>query len=199
MKDSQYYLGLPYTVVIKRDEDGDFVARVQELPGCSTHGKTAAEATEAIQEVQAAWIEECLKNGQPVPEPVPEDALPSGKFLLRVPRSLHRDLAEMARRENVSLNQLVTTLLARAIEATRVQPPLDTIEVAAVGLGHSLANCGAAWGHFAKGNIVWLEDQQSSGRHVVDFVDAWARTLPNHMTGELEEADYGWKKEGAHA
>jgi hypothetical protein len=39
----------------------------------------------------------------------------SGKFLLRLPRELHRDLALQAKEEGVSLNQLVALLLAQYI------------------------------------------------------------------------------------
>jgi len=55
-----------------------------------------------------------LANGHDVPAPNAESALPSGKWLQRVPRSLHQRLAQMAKRENVSLNQLVTSLLSQA-------------------------------------------------------------------------------------
>ncbi len=44
-----------------------------------------------------------------------EAAKYSGNVSLRMPRSLHRDLSELAKREGVSLNQLATTILARAV------------------------------------------------------------------------------------
>ena len=44
-----------------------------------------------------------------------EAAKYSGKLSLRMSRSLHRDLSEMAKREGVSLNHLATTILARAV------------------------------------------------------------------------------------
>jgi len=114
MKDAKYYLSLPYTVVMRRDEDGDTVARIDELPGCATHGKNPQEALENLEEVKRAWIEDCLKQGDRIPEPVRQDALPSGKWLQRVPKTLHGDLIRLARRENVSLNQLVTSVLSEA-------------------------------------------------------------------------------------
>lgn len=114
MKDAKYYSSLPYTVVMRRDEDGDTVARIDELPGCATHGKSPQEALENLEEVKRAWIEDCLKQGDRIPEPVRQDALPSGKWLQRVPKSLHGDLIRLAKRENVSLNQLVTSVLSEA-------------------------------------------------------------------------------------
>jgi len=115
MKDTKYYLELPYTVVLRRDEEGDYVARVDELPGCSAHGKTQNEALENLQEAKELWIQDCIESGQPVPEPVVEQGLPSGKWVQRVPRSLHKKLSALAKREGVSLNQLVTSMLAQAV------------------------------------------------------------------------------------
>ena len=119
MKDIHYYFSLPYTVVVRRDEEGDYVARIDELPGCSTHGENPQDALENLKEVQKAWIEDCLEQGDPIPEPDMEESLPSGKWLQRVPRSLHRELGRLAKREKVSLNQLVTSILSEAVGARR--------------------------------------------------------------------------------
>jgi predicted HicB family RNase H-like nuclease len=43
------------------------------------------------------------------------DEYSSGKFAVRMPRSLHRKLSEEARREGVSLNQFVTMALAETV------------------------------------------------------------------------------------
>ncbi len=115
MKGLKEYLQLPYTVILRKDEDGDYVARVDELRGCSAHGKTPQEALGNLEEAQELWITDCLESGQPVPEPAIEEPLPSGKWVQRVPRSLHRKLSTLARREGVSLNQLVTSMLSEAL------------------------------------------------------------------------------------
>jgi antitoxin HicB len=124
-KDVKYYLGLPYTVIVRQDSQGDFVARVDELPGCSAHGKTQPEALEAVDEAKKLWITDCVENGDPVPEPSVDEGLPSGKWLQRVPRSLHRRLVLQAKREGVSLNQLVTSMLAEATGAKRTEEALE--------------------------------------------------------------------------
>lgn len=108
------YLNLPYTVTLKVDEDGDFVARIAELPGCSSHGKTHAEALENLRESQSLWIQDALEAGDAIPAPEDDDLLPSGKWVQRVPRTLHLKLARLAKRESVSLNQLVTSMLAES-------------------------------------------------------------------------------------
>ncbi len=109
------YLKLPYTVTLRLDEDGDWVARVAELEGCVAHGSTQAEALSVVEEMKAAWIEDALEAGDPIPAPEHEEDLPSGKWLQRVPRTLHKRLADLAQREQVSLNQLVTSMLAEAV------------------------------------------------------------------------------------
>jgi len=112
-RELKYYLSLPYTIQLTREGDAWF-AEIAELPGCMTQGDSAAEAVEMIQDAMAGWIEIALADGTPVPEPRRVDEY-SGKFVLRVPRSLHRDLVRAAEREGVSLNQLALVALARAV------------------------------------------------------------------------------------
>jgi hypothetical protein len=70
-----------------------------------------------ITEAKELWIETALDKGWPVPEPqIDEPKEYSGKFLARLPRSLHRELVELAEEEGTSLNQLVVMLLSRGIE-----------------------------------------------------------------------------------
>lgn len=129
MKDLKYFLSLPYTVVLRPDEDGGTVARVEELPGCVTGGTTVSEALEKLEDLKRAWIEDAIDAGHTVPEPVPEEVLPSGKWVQRVPRSLHRKLSIVAKKENVSLNALVTSILSEAVGVTarpQVAPELTT-------------------------------------------------------------------------
>ena len=114
-KDLAYYEALPYTVVVRKDEDGDFVARINELPGCISHGSTEASAIESVHSMQRLWIEDALSEGDVIPEPENPAEMPSGKWVQRVPRKLHKDLASLAERENVSLNQLVTSMLSEAV------------------------------------------------------------------------------------
>jgi predicted RNase H-like HicB family nuclease len=101
------YLELPYHIIIQRivDESGDYYfAVVQELDGCMSCGDTSKEAFENIQEAMEGWIETKLAGGFAVPEPIPESRY-SGKFMLRLPKSLHARLALEAEKEGVSLNQ----------------------------------------------------------------------------------------------
>ena len=60
------------------------------------------------------WLEASLESGDPIPEPRQGESY-SGKFLVRLPRSLHRRLAEAANDEGVSLNQYINVALASII------------------------------------------------------------------------------------
>lgn len=112
-KDLTYYMGLPYSVVIRRinDESGQYYfADVLELDGCQSHGDTPEEAYENIREAMEGWFEVKLEHGDPIPEPR-EDY--SGKINLRMPKSLHQKLAALAESEGVSLNQYMIYKLSQ--------------------------------------------------------------------------------------
>jgi len=101
------YLESPYHIVIQHlnDESGSYYfATVKEFDGCMSHGKSHNEAFKNIQEAMKGWIETKLKNGFPVPSPI-DDNQYSGKFVLRLPKTLHARLAMEAEQEGVSLNQ----------------------------------------------------------------------------------------------
>jgi predicted RNase H-like HicB family nuclease len=115
MSELEKYLKLPYTVLLRRDIEDDFVARIEELPGCSAHGKTREEALENLDEAKALWVQDCLENGDQVPLPAADEPLPSGKWLQRVPRRLHRKLQLFAKKEGVSFNQCISAILAEAV------------------------------------------------------------------------------------
>lgn len=112
IRNLDYYLALPYTTLLRRDEAGDVIARVDELPGCTAHGKNEQEALANLASMKRLWLEDSIEAGDAIPEPAVEEELPSGKWVQRVPRSLHRKLARMAKDDGVSLNQLVTSMLS---------------------------------------------------------------------------------------
>jgi predicted RNase H-like HicB family nuclease len=112
----QEYLQLPYSIVTKhiKDESGSYYfATVQELPGCMSDGDTSEAALRNIAEAMELWIEGCLEKGLKVPTPSLETPEYSGKFTLRIPKSLHRHLIQEAKREGVSLNQYATYKLTQ--------------------------------------------------------------------------------------
>ncbi len=121
------YLKLPYAIEVVYDQSDDhpgWFARVVELPGCMTQADTFAELESMIEDAMRGWIEAGLEDGQPIPEPRPAESY-SGKFVVRLPRSLHRQLAEAAERDGVSLNAYVSVALGRAVGLTPAPAPED--------------------------------------------------------------------------
>ncbi|WP_027416602.1 type II toxin-antitoxin system HicB family antitoxin [Aneurinibacillus terranovensis] len=115
-KDLNYYMDLPYTIQLQLINDGPepyYYASVLELDGCQSHGDTVEEAYESIREAMEGWLETKLEHGDSIPEPMTEEEY-SGKFVVRVPKSLHRQLVIMAAKEGVSLNQYVLHKLSRS-------------------------------------------------------------------------------------
>ncbi len=109
-------LKLPYEKVVWGSAEDGYAAVVTELPGCMTDGVTAQEALERLDEAMAAWIETQLARGEAIPEAKDRGLVEySGRFNLRLPKSLHRQLAECAEQEGVSLNQLTMMLVAQGL------------------------------------------------------------------------------------
>jgi antitoxin HicB len=113
MKTFEYYMSLPYTIVIKRSPEGGYVAKIAELPGCITQSDTVDDVIKMIADAKAGWIDIALQDGREITEPVDDQF--SGKFNVRIPKSLHRELVARAQEENVSLNQLAVYLLSSGI------------------------------------------------------------------------------------
>lgn len=108
-----HYLSLQYRIELVEDE-GAWVASNPDLPGCASFGPDPGAAVKNLAEVRSLWIEGQIASGNKIPEPSGDESY-SGKFVLRIPKSLHR-LAEMrARQEGVSLNALITNILAGAL------------------------------------------------------------------------------------
>lgn len=106
------YLKREYPFQVVASEDGGFVITFPDLPGCVTQAETPAQIGPMAEDAKRAWIESAYEDDQAIPEPSPAPSY-SGKFIVRLPRSLHRTLAEQAAREGVSLNQYVVSLLAQ--------------------------------------------------------------------------------------
>jgi antitoxin HicB len=113
-KSMEYYLGLRYPITIIPDETGGYVAEIEDLPGCFTQGETLEETYSNIEEARRLWIEVAYEDGQDIPEPRDKQGY-SGNFIVRGPKSLHRKLDQMAKREGVSLNQYLVATLSHSV------------------------------------------------------------------------------------
>ena len=101
------YMALPYTVMIRpiNDESGSYYhASILELDGCQSTGETFQEAYDCLQEAMEGWLATKLEARLSIPKPLDVDKY-SGRFVVRLPKSLHAKLVLEAGREGVSLNQ----------------------------------------------------------------------------------------------
>lgn len=115
MKSAEDYIKLPYNYIIQpiNDESGYYYyARVLELDGCQSTGETFEEAFENIKDAMKGWIKAKLEGGFEVPMPLGYDNF-SGKFVIRIPKSLHYKLTVEAKEEGVSLNQYALYKLSK--------------------------------------------------------------------------------------
>lgn len=108
------YMKLPYTRLVQEmdDESGHyFYGRILELDGCQSTGNTLEELYKSLNEAMEGYIETKLENNLSVPVPETANSY-SGRFVVRLPKSLHQRLAIEAEKEGVSLNQLALYKLA---------------------------------------------------------------------------------------
>ncbi|MBE5946205.1 MAG: toxin-antitoxin system HicB family antitoxin [Lachnospiraceae bacterium] len=113
MKTLNEYMAMSYRMEIVEDKDeGGFVVTYPDLPGCITCGETIESAVKNALDAKKAWIEAAIDEGIEIREPDSLEAY-SGQFKLRIPRSLHRDLAEHSQKEGVSMNQYCVYLLSK--------------------------------------------------------------------------------------
>ena len=104
--------GGDYTLVVRKEQSGGqeaWVARVSELPGCVAAEGTAEAAVQHVLSSIDAYVQVQRERGRPVPPPAND---PSGRFVIRVPKWVHRELKAQAEADGISLNQHVAAILA---------------------------------------------------------------------------------------
>jgi antitoxin HicB len=106
-----YYLNLKYPVTIYEDPEDGFVAEIEDLPGCLTQGETLEEVHTQIDDARRGWLKVAYEEGLEISLPRTDQEY-SGKFIVRLPKYLHKQLAQNARRDGISLNQYVISILS---------------------------------------------------------------------------------------
>lgn len=106
----------PFTVRrMTEEEGGGYLIEYPDLPGCISDGETPEEAIVHGRDAVKAYLRNCLKHG----DPIPKAGAASGQWRQRVPKSLHARLVARARQEGVSLNTLVTAMIAEGLGKRR--------------------------------------------------------------------------------
>ena len=113
MKTLNDYLSMAYRMEIVEDKDeGGYVVSFPELPGCITCGETIESAVKNAEDAKKEWLMAALEDGVEINEPDDIEKY-SGQFKLRIPKSLHRSLAEHSKSEGISMNQYCLYLLSK--------------------------------------------------------------------------------------
>ncbi len=118
MKDPLRLKDYVFTVrPLSKEEGGGYMIEFPDVPGVISDGETPEEAIANGRDALKCALETLKELGRPIPAPGAVAA--SGQWRQRVPKSLHARLVERARREGVSLNALVTTMIAEGLGKRR--------------------------------------------------------------------------------
>ena len=113
MKTIDDYMIKAYRMEIVEDKDeGGFNVTYPDLPGCISCGETIESAVANAIDAKEVWLEAAIEEGIEINEPDSLDDY-SGQFKLRIPKSLHKSLAEHSQREGISMNQYCVYLLSK--------------------------------------------------------------------------------------
>lgn len=109
---------LDYSVKITPREDGRYSGEVPQLGSCFAEGATPEECLGNLKDSLDLWLETAKEIGLKIPEAGKEQY--SGNFALRMPKSLHRELAVAAKEQGVSLNQLINLFLSAHLTTFKI-------------------------------------------------------------------------------
>lgn len=143
-KDLSYYLKLDYPIEIKKipkKDGGGYLASIPQLgeKAFRADGRNVKEALRNLRRVKKDLFIDYLEERTPIPEPELEpESIFSGKFVVRITPALHRELVERARKEDVSLNHLVVSLLSYNISLRTVEKKIDHLLGTVKGMQYSV-------------------------------------------------------------
>ena len=99
---------------LSADEGGGFLISYSDFSDCISDGETVEEALVNGRDALKSTIAALKAKNFPVPLPN-GGGVASGKFVARVPKTVHAQLTSRAKAEGVSLNTLVLTFIAEGL------------------------------------------------------------------------------------
>lgn len=102
---------------LSKEEGGGYLVEYPDIPGCMSDGGTIQEAIANGREALRDCIEVFMESGRKIPKPIIEAA----QWRQRLPRTLYSKLTKQAQNEGVSINSLVTAIIAEAIGAKQAR------------------------------------------------------------------------------
>jgi antitoxin HicB len=91
---------------LSQEDGGGWLVTFPDLPGCMADGETVEEAVSEAADAEQSW----LKTHEELDLPVP-----SGRFMVRIPKTLHTKLSARAKQEGVSMNTLAVAYLSEGM------------------------------------------------------------------------------------
>jgi predicted RNase H-like HicB family nuclease len=162
---------LNYSVeAIWSEEDECYIATIPEFPGLSAFGDTQEKAIKEAKIALKGFIKVYKEDGCDLPKPYILEPF-SGQTRLRLPKSLHASLAKEAKREGVSLNTYILSILSERHYARTIEHELS--EIKNLFSSHFQVVQGNAWVH---GIIIEPEGSQ---------FDAYITTTSSNV-GQIE-------------
>ena len=107
LKDDRYTYRVTWS-----EDDHAYVSLCAEFPSLSWLAKTPEAALKGIRKLVADVRKDLHENGETIPEPIACRRY-SGKFMVRVPPEIHRNLAIQAAESGVSLNRIASSKLSQ--------------------------------------------------------------------------------------
>lgn len=100
---------------LSKEEGGGYLVEYPEIPGCMSDGQTVEEAIANGREALRDCLEVFKESGRKAPKP----GIEAAQWRQRLPRTLYLKLTEQAKSEGVSINSLVTAMIAEAVGSRR--------------------------------------------------------------------------------
>ena len=111
---------MEYTVKIFPDPegDGDYIAEIEELKGCSAFGRTPEEALKEIDTAMKLWIESAKKHGKPIPKPKNHKINePKKRFNVMFSETLLHDVDEYRGKHGMKRSELLAAAAEQFISS----------------------------------------------------------------------------------
>jgi len=94
------------------EDDNEYVGLCAEFPSLSWLSATPETALKGIRELVSEVVADMEDNHEVIPEPIACRQF-SGKFMVRIPPEVHRNLAVLAAESGISINRVVSSKLSQ--------------------------------------------------------------------------------------
>jgi antitoxin HicB len=102
---------------LTKDEGGGYLVEFPDIPGCMSDGETIQEAISNGHQALRDALDVFKESGRKLPKPT----VAAAQWRQRLPRTLYSKLTARAEHEGVSINSLVTAIIAEAIGAKQAR------------------------------------------------------------------------------